>query len=377
MANPLNPLDGIVVPRRARPRGRFERRPVDEKRRPAPTGVKETWGGPTFSCRARGRRIRRAFVFAALCVLAGARPARAAPLELAVARTPLSLPLYVAEAEGYFGDEGLTTTMADCIGGHRCLQRVLDGQADVGTASDSPVMFRSFERSDYVVIGTFVTTSDDVKLVGRRSAGITRPGDLRGKKVGVVRGASSHYFLDSVLLLNGIDPRSVTLVGLQPDEMAAALQSGTVAAVSVWEPFAFDTLRAVKGDAIVLPNAGAYSLSFNLVVQRRAVGTRDAELVKLLRAVRRAEIFIRNKPSEAQAILRKRLGVDQAFIDWVWPGMRFQLTLEQSLIKTLESQARWAIREGHVGGKAVPNYLRYVHPLPLREADANAVSLSD
>lgn len=326
---------------------------------------------------ARARRASAAFGLAAMCWFAAALPAWAVPLELAVARTPLSLPLYVAEAEGYFAERGLALKLSDCVGGHRCLQLVLDGSADVATASDSPVMFRSFERSDFVVVGTFVTTSDDVKLVGRRSAGVTRPGDLRGKKVGVVRGASSHYFLDSFLLLNGIDPRSVTMIGLQPDEMAAAMASGKVAAVAVWEPFAFDTLRALKGDTIVLPHANVYSLSFNLVAHRRLVGARDAELAKLLHAVARAEVFIRDKPREAQAILRKRLGVDPSFIDWVWPGLRFRLGLDQSLIKTLESEARWAIREGHVAGTTVPNYLRYMHPLPLREVDANSVSLPD
>ncbi len=325
----------------------------------------------------RVRRARTALGLAALCWLAGALPAWAAALELAVARTPLSLPFYVAEAEGYFADQGLALKLSDCLGGHRCLQLVLEGAADVATASDSPVMFRSFERSDYIVIGTFVTTSDDVKLVGSRNAGITRPGDLRGKKVGVVRGASSHYFLDSFLLLNGIDPRSVNMIGLQPDEMAAAMESGKVAAVAVWEPFAFDTLRALKGDATVLPHSNVYTLSFNLVAHRRLAGARDAELVKLLHAVARAEVFIRDKPREAQTILRNRLGVDQPFIDRVWSGLRFQLALDQNLLKTLESEARWAIREGHVSGKTVPNYLRYMHPLPLRKVDANAVSLPD
>lgn len=322
--------------------------------------------------------LRRALIaarLAALCWLAAALPATAAPLNLAVARTPLSLPLYVAQAEGYFAAEGLTLNLTDCSGGHRCLQLVLDGAADIATASDSPVMFRSFERDDYVVIASFVTTSDDVKLIGRKDSGVTLPADLRGKKVGVVRGASSHFYLDSYLLWHGIDPGSVELVGLQPDEMAAAMQSGKVAAVSAWEPFAFDTIRALKGDATILPLAGVYTLSFNLVAHRRLAGARDADLLKLLRAVARAESFIQGKPREAQAILRQRLGVDQRFIDWVWPGLRFQLALDQSLVKTLESEARWAIREHHVVAKTVPNYMRYMYAPPLRELDASAVSL--
>ena len=312
---------------------------------------------------------------AALCCLAVALPAWADTLTLAIARTPLSLPLYVAQAEGYFASAGLAPKIIDCVGGHQCLALVLDGSADIATASDSPVMFRSFERDDYVVIGTLASTSDDVKLVARKSAGIALPGNLRDKKVGVVRGSSSQFFLDSYLLWHGIDPKSVDSIWLQPDEMSAALRSGKVAAVAVWEPFAFDTLTALKDDAIVLPHSGVYALCFNLVARRRLAGARDAELVKLLRAVARAEAFIQHNPRQAQAILRQRLGVDQRFIDWVWPGLRFQLALDQSLVKTLETEARWAVREGHVEGKTVPNYLHYLYTPPLREVDANAVGL--
>ena len=321
------------------------------------------------------RRVRFVLKLAMLCGSATCFSVLAAPLAVAIARTPLSLPLYVAQAEGYFEAAGLDVKVTDCNGGHRCLQLVLEGAADVATASDSPVMFRSFEREDYAVIGTFATTSVDVKLVARTSAGVTTPAQLRGKKVGVVRGSSSQYFLDSYLLWHGIDPGLVDLVWLQPDEMVAAMLSGKVAAVAAWEPFAFDTLGAMKGDASVLPDAGIYTLSFNLVAHKRLTGARDAELVKLLRAVARAEIFIQSHPVKAQAILRKRLGVNQPFIDWVWPGLRFRIGLDQSLVKTLEGEARWAIREGHVSGKTVPNYLRYMHAPPLREVDANAVGL--
>lgn len=320
------------------------------------------------------RALRLLATLAALWLLCA--PARSEPLSIAVARAPLSLPLYVAEHQGYFAAEGLAPKIIDCIGGHRCLQLMFDAGADIATASDSALMFRSFERDDFVVIGTFVTSGDDVKLIGRKDAGVAAPSDLRGKKIGVVRASSSHFFLDAYLLWHGIDPGTVELIGLQPEEMAPAMQSSQVAAVAIWEPYAFATIRALQGNASVLPQSNVYTLSFNLVAQRRLAGSRDAELAKLLRAVARAEAFIGDRPLEAQAILRQRLGVDQQFVEWVWPGLHYRLSLDQSLIKTLESEARWAIREGHVAGKATPNFLRYMHAAPLREVDAATVGLS-
>lgn len=308
--------------------------------------------------------------------LAVAPKIAAAPLAIAVARTPLSLPLYVAEAEGYFKEAGLATRLVDCVGGHVCIRLVFDGSAQIATASDSVVMFQSFERDDYVVLGTLVTTDNDVKLIGRKDAGIAAPGQLAGKRIGFVHGASSQFFLDSYLLLHGVDPRSLRLVELQPDQMAEALRSAQVDAVAIWEPFAYAAVDAMKGGATVLPHSGAYKLTFNLITLRRFASANDSDLIRFMRAVQRAEVLIREQPQRAQAILRARLGVDQRFVEWVWPGLEYRLSLDQSLIKTLESEARWAIREGYVRG-ALPNYLRYLHPSPLGSVNPAAIGLSN
>jgi NitT/TauT family transport system substrate-binding protein len=316
------------------------------------------------------------FALGFACLLLLARAALATPLTLAVARTPLSLPLYVAEAEGYFADAGLATKLVDCSGGHLCLKLLLDGGAELATASDSVAMFRSFERDDFVILATFVTSSNDVKLVGRKDAGIARPAQLAGRRVGVVRGASSQFFLDSYLLLHGVDPRSLQLVSLQPDEMVQALAAGKVDAISAWEPSAFAAVAALGGKATVLPPSGVYALSFNLTAPRRLAAARRDEFARLLGAVQRAEALIEREPARAQAILRARLGVDQRFVDWVWPGLEFRLGLDQALLKTLESEARWALREGHVPRAPMPDYLRFIDPAPLAGANPTAVGLA-
>lgn len=323
--------------------------------------------------------MSRRLLAAALLALAAccARGALAAPLAIAVSRTPLSLPLYVAEAEGYFAEAGLSLRIVDCTGGHRCLRLLLDGGAELATASDSALMFQSFERSDFVVLASFVSTTGDVKLVGRKDAGIAQPAELAGKRVGVVRGASSQFFLDSYLLLHGVEPRSVKFVDLQPEEMAAAIAAGRVDAVSAWEPFAYAAVEGLKGKGIVLPHSGVYRLSFNLVAQRGLAGTRDDELARLLGAVQRAEALIQSDPGKAQAILRARLGIDQRAVDWVWPGLEYRLALDRSLVKTLESEARWALRERHVRKAALPNYLHYLYTAPLARANPTAVGIAE
>ena len=94
-------------------------------------------------------------------------------------------------------------------------------------------------------------------------------------------------------------------------------------------------------------------------------------------ALARAERFIASEPQKAQAILRTRLLLDQAYIDWLWPRYRYQLTLDQALLTTLESEARWARQENHVVASQSPNYLSFIHSAPLRRVQASAVSIAE
>ncbi len=320
------------------------------------------------------RRAWRGWASALLALCVTTPTAWSAPLVVAVSRTPLSLPLYVAEAQGFFAKEGLQPRFTECVGGARCMRLLLDAKADVATISDTPIMFGAFKSRDFVVFATMVTTTDDVKLIARRDSDISRAAHLAGKTVGVVRGSASHYFLDVFLLLHGIDPKAVHVVPLPPEGMREALAAGTVDAVSAWEPFAHEILRTAGDSVVALPNPGLYRETFNLVARRSIAGVRDADLAALLRAVERAQDFIRNEPQQAQAILRARLGVDEDFVRSVWPHLNFRLSLDQALLRTLESEARWALREGHASGEA-PNYLPFFHMQPLLQVKPAAATL--
>lgn len=303
-------------------------------------------------------------------------PCAAQQLALAVSRSALSLPVFVAETQGFFAQEGVQVATRDCIGGHRCIKLMLDGEVDLATASEMPVMVNSLGRSDFAIVATFVTSKRDVKLVARKSTGVAAASDLIGKRVATVKGTSAHYFLDLFLLFNAIDPRQVTLVPLAPEQIADALRARTVDAAAIWEPFANRSLRSLADDGVVIPSARIYTETFNLLATRSLIGAREADLIKVLMALGRAQRFIQQRPKEAQAILKARLQEDQAFVDATWADFDYRLSLDQPLVSTLEGQARWAVREGHVPREArIPNFLEFVAPGPLRKAQPAAVTL--
>jgi ABC-type nitrate/sulfonate/bicarbonate transport system substrate-binding protein len=343
----------------------------------------ESSAGRTTLCRSAGRfhflrgwRTRKSHICWGIALALAAATCTAQELTIAVSRTPLSLPVFVAESQKYFADEGVAVTTRECIGGNRCIKLMLDGEVPLATASEMPVMFNSLARSDFAIIATFVTSRRDVKLIARKSAGIATAADLSGKRVGTVKGTSAHFFLDLYLLFNAVDPQGVTLVPLAPELIAAALKDGTVDAAAIWEPFANKSMRALGADGIVMPSARLYTSTFNLLASRKLIAERDADLVKVLRALVRAQRFIHERPQQAQAILMQRLQEDQAYIDATWNDYDFRMSLDQPLVSTLEGQARWAVREGHAPRDSrIPNYLQLLAPEPLRRADPGAVTL--
>lgn len=316
-------------------------------------------------------RIHRLVAFAAAWALGSAL---AAPLNLAVSHGPVSLLVYVAEGNGYFKSEGAELNLVECSSGRNCLKLLTDGAADMATAADVVVAINSFARPDLTILSTLSTSSHQIKLIARRSAGIASPEQVRGKRLATVQGTSAQYFLDSWLLFYGIENRMVHHVFLPPDELGLVLQLKDVDAVAIWEPLASQAVKLLGDDALALPNPRVYTQHFNLVSTRSVVGAKRAELVKVLRALARAQQFVREQPDATAQLLAKRLGVDAATAMAQMKEQDYRVRLDQSLVSTLSSQLRWAVREGHTKADAeLPNPLRLIEPALLREAAPTAV----
>ena len=294
-------------------------------------------------------------------------------LRLAVSRGPVSLPIYVAEAQGYFEREGVAVRTHECSSGRSCFQLLAIGQTDLATAAELLVALDSFTGSDVAIIATLNSSAHSIKLVARRGAGIKVPEDLRGKRIATVAGTSAQYFLDRWLVFHEIDPKQVDVVPLAPEQLVGALQRHEADAIAIWEPIASTAMAALAPDGLLLTSPRVYIQHFSLIASRQAIAQREADLIKLLRALQRAERLIAKYPlqvnAKAKAIMQARANLDRAFVDSIFPSFNYRLSLEQSLVNSMEGVARWSLREGHVApGRRIPNYRDFVEPGPLRTA---------
>ena len=303
-----------------------------------------------------------------------AHRAQAAPLTLAVSSGPVSLPIYVADARGYFKDEGLDLRLRECASGRECYQWLADGEVDVATAAELLVATGSAAHRDLAIIATISASSYQIKLVARRSARIAEAPQLRGKRIGTVPGSSAGYFLDNWLVFNDIDPAAVTIVGLAPDKIVAALDTRAVDAVAIWEPLASSAALALGGDAVTFVSPRVYTQHFNLVSARPTIARRDADIARLLRALLHAQRTIQAEPDAVRALLAERLRLAPAVVSAVVENQDYRVRLDQSLVTTMQGEARWAAR-GAGGARAGADMLRSIDPAPLRRIDAAAVGI--
>ncbi|WP_439535652.1 ABC transporter substrate-binding protein [Methyloversatilis sp.] len=308
----------------------------------------------------------------------GALPARAAaaPLTLAIGELPHYSTLLLAERLGYFADAGLNVKVIRCVNGKRCLQHLLDGEAQVAGVADVPIVMASHAGRRFDIVATLATSTQESQFIARRDRGIHSAADLAGRRIGFVRGTTAHFYADAFLRFQGIDPATVTLVPLDAAQAPAQLARGEVDAAALYQPHARQALRTLGAQALLLPAPRLlYTATVNLVSQTAAQGLDDDRLRRLLEALQRASVFLQAEPARARALLATRLQLDPKLVDAVVEGFDFRLQLNQTLIGTLEAESRWAARAGLVSNPAMPDYLSALRPAPLAAIDRRAVTI--
>ena len=213
-------------------------------------------------------------------------------------------------------------------------------------------------------------------MMANRHSGISTPEDIKGKKVGVVKGGSSHYFLDRFLLFNAMQLDDVDLRHISPEKMPDALVSAEVDAIAVWEPYGYLTRKKMPDDLLLFRAKDYYRETFNIVAKKNTIAKDNEVPRRMILALREAEEFIQSSPVEAQRIVVNELGLDEEFIVWIWDDFSFKLSLDQALLLTLENEARWAVENGIINSDKTPNYLEFVNPIPIKSVDSSLSTIA-
>jgi NitT/TauT family transport system substrate-binding protein len=294
---------------------------------------------------------------------------------IAYATLPETALAQVAQSRGYYREEGLEVTVHLHPYGKIALKDLLEGKADFATVAEAPVMFAIMKGEKISVIATVQTSALGHAILARRDRGVLTPADLKGKKIGVTLGTTSDFFLDAILSLHGIARNDVAVIDLKAEDIPAAMEHGDVDAVSAFTPFTALTQKKLGNRVITFHNKDIYRYHFNVVAKQDFIRNNPGKVRKMLRALVKAEAFVKENPAAAQKIVADFSGIEQGIVRSIWSDTNFAVTLDQSLILALEDESRWAINAGLTNAKVIPNYLDFIYFDGLKAVKPQAVGI--
>ena len=298
------------------------------------------------------------------------------PVAIGVERSPLLGIMMIAEDQGFFSKQGVDVRVKYYTTGKLALNGMFAGEVDLATPAETPVVFSSFERGDFSIVATIGSSDNDMAIVARKDRGIKKAGDLKGKHITTHKASAAHFFLHSFLIKNGLSETDIKLSFRHADEFVPALAKGEVDAIcSVKEPRVSKAKTLLGDNIVIFQEPGFYLKTYNLVTFNSFIKDKPQTVKRLLQALIRAEEFAKKYPEHVQRIVSNKAGVKESEIAGLWPDLRFEVSLEQSLLASLENEARWAIRNKLTDRKKVPNYLNFIYINTLEAVKPRGVTI--
>lgn len=220
----------------------------------------------------------------------------------------------VAQAEGYFAQEGLTVHVDNLSSGVPVTQGVVGGSLDIGASSVEPVVNAAAQGAPVQIIGSYANKLT-VDLVTDSS--INTPAQLRGKRVGIQQvNAFREVMTRMVIEGAGMTTSDVTYVPGSASGYISALKQGTIQSGVLQEE---QVLKILNGDSKLhvlvnysksWPNYfyGAYEVTKSWLASHESVAER------FLTAITEAHRFMYTHKSAVIPIVARSTGYSTSVI---------------------------------------------------------------
>ncbi len=298
------------------------------------------------------------------------------PSPLASARigtilSDISAPVFIAQQRGYFSEENLKTDIVLFQTGAEATTALLEKRVDFVTAAEYVFVLNAFKNEDLRILGV-IGTGQFTEVIARPDRGISRPEDLRGKRIGVSRGTHGEYYLGRFLAVHGLLPKEVEIIDMKPADQAIALTTGQVDAVVAWEPN-LSTIKRQVTEEVVTWSLQDHDFYWLLLSREQTLSSGDLQ-DRILRALIKADSFLDSDPAQARRLVSRFIGEGDES-PRSWERYYFDFTLPQPLLSVMEEEARWAIENKLTDADRVPNYLDYLDLSSLKRIHARAVTV--
>ena len=238
---------------------------------------------------------------------AASAPAAGRPIKIAfVAISTTTLPTWIADAKGFFAQQGLKPQITYVQGSTTAVPALAAGDLDMVEAQAAASVQAQLKGQDTVSLATHVPYAD-VRLIV--SPNIKQMSDLMGKAVavtkpGTVTDVVAHAVLPRYKLTPGKDVR-IVYVDTQPGQMAA-LQNNAVQAILVPPPFDETAKKAGFTELLNMRTLNFPYPTDGVVTTHKFVREHPELVDAYLKAFVQAVRFAVANPDETKKILANR-----------------------------------------------------------------------
>ena len=213
-------------------------------------------------------------------------------------------PLYLADALGYFKEEGFEIELTNGGGADKTMAAVLAGEADIGFCGPEAVVYTyTGGTSDAPMVFGQMTKRDGSFLVGRTEEKNFDWNNLSGKTVIAGRpGGVPFMTFEYVLKTAGVSANLVKNIDF--NMTTAAFEGGTGDYCTMFEPAASSYVAAGKGYIVAAVGEAAGEIPYTCFMAKQSYIDENGDKVRgLLRAVTKATKYINEHDSATVANL--------------------------------------------------------------------------
>lgn len=266
--------------------------------------------------------LSRRVVLAAGLALGLGAPAfaqEAKPIRIGFQTGEINVLLSYALGSGLFKKEGLEVSTKPFPAGPAMLPALAGQEIDLAWMGEFPSVTGYSNGLPIAILMMERIDATNVRLVVNPKAGVEKIEDLKGKRIGVAIGSTSHYHTLRALSKAGLKAGDVTLVNLTPANMPPAYAADQIDAAFVWEP----NVGAMERQG-AKPIANTKSLGMitgGVWVGRKPFMEGEPEtMTRFLKAWDQAQKDYRANPAEVRSYEAKRVGMSAEDFDKLVAG---------------------------------------------------------
>jgi NitT/TauT family transport system substrate-binding protein len=215
-------------------------------------------------------------------------------------------PLLVEEDKGFYRAQGIELAFVPGSGGGDAIRNILGGQADVAF-TDPGSFFSALDKGAKLRAIYDIYPQNVFNVVSLKGSGITKPADLKGKKIGVYSLASGTRQALQVLLLGaGLTESDVTVVVTGVLNFAPLMQGQVDATAATDTGLLVGRRRGLPQVNVIEVGTVLPASSDLFVVREEVYQAKAAVLKRFLHAYRDAVAWMIARPQEAAQLAVKR-----------------------------------------------------------------------